>query len=74
MRYIMSRYDDIIFHRHSISPKHPRMTRESRAAQFAPFAALTGYDEAIEDAAFSFIFDPDDPPCICAEDEYETDQ
>lgn len=28
--------------------KHPRMTRENRAAQFAPFAALTGFEESIK--------------------------
>ena len=31
--------------------RHPRMSRESRAAQFAPFAALTGFEEMIGDAA-----------------------
>ena len=31
------------------SKRHPRMTRLHRAAQFAPFAALTGHDEAIEE-------------------------
>lgn len=34
---------------HPTSGKHPRMDRKSRAAQFAPFAALTGYDEAIRE-------------------------
>ena len=40
-------YGDIIDREHPDSPKHPRMPRKNRAAQFAPFAALTGYDEAI---------------------------
>jgi len=31
------------------SKRHPQMTRLNRAAQFAPFAALTGHDEAIEE-------------------------
>lgn len=44
------RYDDIIGLEHPTSRKHPRMSAEDRAAQFAPFAALTGYDEMVEDA------------------------
>ena len=42
-------YDDIINLPHHISTKHPRMTLETRSAQFAPFAALTGYEDAIEE-------------------------
>lgn len=45
-------YDDIINLPHpEPSAKHPRMPRRERAAQFAPFAALTGYDQIIEDTA-----------------------
>ncbi len=33
---------------HPTSKKHPRMPRSQRAAQFSPFAALTGYEAAIE--------------------------
>ena len=44
-------YSDIICLEHPTSRKHPRMAAEMRAAQFAPFAALTGYDEAIEETA-----------------------
>ena len=40
-------YDDIINLPHPASSKHPRMSMMARAAQFAPFAALTGYEEAI---------------------------
>ena len=42
-------YEDIINLKHHTSLKHPRMTKEARAAQFAPFAALTGYDDAIRE-------------------------
>ncbi len=44
-------YDDIINLPHHISKKRPQMSIEMRAAQFAPFAALTGFeDEVIETA------------------------
>ena len=40
-------YDDIIRLPHPDSPKHPRMSLYDRAAQFSPFAALTGHHAAI---------------------------
>lgn len=46
----MSRYDDIIELPHP-EPKHPRMALENRAAQFAPFAALTGHGAALAETA-----------------------
>jgi len=45
------KYDDIINLPHHESKKHPRMSLEARSAQFAPFAALTGYDEVIKETA-----------------------
>lgn len=45
------KYDDIIGLPHHVSKRHPQMSMQSRAAQFAPFAALTGYDEQIEETA-----------------------
>ena len=36
---------------HPTSKTHPRMSRENRAAQFAPFAALTGHADAVEETA-----------------------
>lgn len=42
-------YDDIIDLPHPISKKHPQMPVRDRAAQFAPFAALTGHKEAISE-------------------------
>lgn len=47
----MEKYDDIINLPHHVSKKHPQMSMWSRAAQFAPFAALTGYDNAISETA-----------------------
>lgn len=43
------KYDDIIDLPHHTSVTHPRMPVINRAAQFAPFAALTGYDAAIKE-------------------------
>ena len=40
-------YDDIIGLPHPVSANHPQMSRAERAAQFSPFAALTGYEDAI---------------------------
>lgn len=43
-------YDDIIDLPHHVSSKHPPMPLEDRAAQFSPFAALTGYEDSIDEA------------------------
>ena len=47
----MTAYDDIIHLPHHVSQNHPQMPLRDRAAQFAPFAALTGYEEAIKETA-----------------------
>lgn len=44
-------YDDILHLPHHVSEKHPSMSRLDRAAQFSPFAALTGYEAAVEETA-----------------------
>ncbi|MCR5002647.1 MAG: hypothetical protein K6A71_12745 [Lachnospiraceae bacterium] len=44
-------YDDIINLKRPESGRHPRMPVENRAAQFSPFAALTGFDSAIDNTA-----------------------
>lgn len=44
-------YDDIINRPHHTSPTRPRMSAENRAAQFSPFAALTGYEAAVKETA-----------------------
>ncbi len=41
------KYDDIINMEHYKSKKHPPMSLYARSSQFAPFAALTGYEELI---------------------------
>ena len=45
------KYDDIINLSHHVSSRHPQMLMMNRAAQFSPFAALTGYDDAVRETA-----------------------
>ena len=47
----MSRYDDIINLPHHVSTTRQRMSMHDRAAQFAPFSALVGYDDAVAETA-----------------------
>ena len=55
-------YDDIINMEHHVSKNHPPMSLYVRSAQFAPFAALTGYEDAVKETARETIeqFDIDD--------------
>ena len=45
------KYDSILHHTRVYSAKHPPMSNQERAAQFAPFAALTGYGAALQETA-----------------------
>lgn len=45
----LHKYDDIIHLPHHVSDRHPQMALLDRAAQFSPFAALTGHDAAIRE-------------------------
>ena len=45
------KYDDIIKLEHHKSKKHPQMSLYARSSQFAPFAALTGYEELVAETA-----------------------
>ena len=45
------RYDDIIGLPHHVSPDRKHMSDRDRAAQFSPFAALTGYEDSVKEAA-----------------------
>lgn len=47
----MSKYENIINLPHYELKNHQRMSMESRAAQFSPFAALTGYSESVKETA-----------------------
>lgn len=44
-------YEDILYLPHHVSKKRKRMSLHDRAAQFAPFAALTGHDAAVKETA-----------------------
>ena len=44
-------YDEMLHMSHPVSGKHPQMSRYDRAAQFSPFAALTGHEAAVQEAA-----------------------
>lgn len=46
---MIENYDDIINLPHHVSATRPQMPMSDRAAQFSPFAALTGYDAAIKE-------------------------
>ena len=45
------KYSDIIDLPHHVSNKYPHLSREQKAAQFAPFAALTGFDDDVKETA-----------------------
>lgn len=45
------KYKDMLHLPHPVSATHPRMSLQNRAAQFSPFAALTGYDDALKETA-----------------------
>lgn len=45
------KYDDILYLPHPVSKRHMQMSRIERAAQFSPFAALSGYEDVVKEAA-----------------------
>lgn len=45
----MGKYDDILNLPHHVSSTHPHMSMHDRAAQFSPFAALVGYNDAVKE-------------------------
>ena len=44
---MIDNYEDIIGHEHHVSKRHPQMSMEARAGQFAPFSALNGFSSAL---------------------------
>lgn len=63
------RYDDILQVDYPFALKHERMPRNERAAQFMPFAALTGHSEVIREAGLEL----DDKPVISNDKKEELD-
>ncbi len=51
MKNAREEYGDIIDREHYVDPDRPQMSRLNRAAQFSPFAALTGYEDLIDESA-----------------------
>ncbi len=51
------KYEDILDLPHHVSDKHHHMSNHDRAAQFAPFAALTGFEEEIDEARDQSMID-----------------
>ena len=49
--YTEHKYDDILNMPHHVSSTRPHMSMHDRAAQFSPFAALVGYDDAVKETA-----------------------
>lgn len=47
----MGEYDSILHLEHHVSAVHPQMSLTDRAAQFSPFAALSGYEDELREAA-----------------------
>ena len=68
----MNNYDDIIDLPHHVSSVHPPMTVYARAAQFAPFAALDGYGEAVESAAEAFSENAENGNLTYLAEDYDT--
>ncbi len=51
MKNFSDTYEDMVSLPHHVSSSHPHMPMPDRAAQFSPFAALTGYEAAITEAS-----------------------
>ena len=59
-RFDDSSYSDIIDLPHHVSSTHPQMSRINRAAQFASFAALKGYDDVIREVDMMSVTEASD--------------
>ena len=64
----MGAYDDIINLPHHVSERHPQMPISDRAAQFSPFAALTGYEGQVKEGGGLTLLPPRSAKrgwCLC---------
>ena len=57
MIQVTHKYDDIIDLQHHVSDRHPQMPLMDRAAQFSPFAALTGFEEVLKETEKPFLME-----------------
>ena len=57
MIQVTHKYDDIIDLPHHVSDRHPQMPLMDRAAQFSPFAALTGFEEVLKETEKLFLME-----------------
>ena len=57
MIQVTHKYDDIIDLPHHVSDRHPQMPLMDRAAQFSPFAALTGCEEVLKETEKPFLME-----------------
>ena len=57
MIQVTHKYDDIIDLPHHVSDRHPQMPLMDRAAQFSPFAALTGFEEVLKETEKPFLME-----------------
>ena len=55
MIQVTHKYDDIIDLPHHVSDRHPQMPLMDRAAQFSPFAALTGFEKVLKETEKPFL-------------------
>ena len=62
MNNLPEKYIDMLDMPRPVSLKHPPLSRESRAAQFSPFAALTGYDNLISESEIINELQYENPP------------
>ena len=51
------KYKDMLRLPHPVSATHPRMSLQDRAAQFSPFAALTGFEEVLKETEKPFLME-----------------
>ncbi len=64
-----SKYADLIHHERPVSPNHKPMSREARAAQFAPYAALVGHRDIIAADEDDFLNQSDPTHLIILDDD-----
>lgn len=70
----MNKYANIIHHDRPVSPQHKPMSRESRAAQFSPYAALVGHKDLITANETNFLLQEDPEHIIVLDEDLDQTQ